>query len=90
MNRDLPAFELVVEHGRPVAALIRDIEPFTANQIKMVYSLLPNSANCKSDWTLAERWSRDVVACLPEWAAEQKRRIPMTAPRDNVFKITIE
>jgi hypothetical protein len=85
---NLPTFEIVVELGRPVAALIKDIEPFDPRQIKFVYGILPVFSF--NDSELARRWEFDLVACEPAWAKEQLRRVPMTRPRDNLIKITIE
>lgn len=70
-------FELITEHGRPIAALFPDTLPIL--QLKTVYELLPPGA-CLNH-ALAARWELYAVACCPDWAAEQWRRVPMLKPK---------
>ena len=70
-------FKLVLELNRPVAALIPG--PLESRQLFNIYSLLPPNSFLDSE--LAARWHLHAVPCTPEWAAEQKRRCPMTEPK---------
>jgi hypothetical protein len=74
-----PEFELVSEHGRPVAALIKDLTPFVGPEIQFVYSLLPAAAI--NDRALCRRWNLALVACHPDWARDQLHRVPCTKPK---------
>lgn len=73
-------FSLVIEHGRPVAALIPESLPVT--QLKNVYSLLPPDSFSQFD--LARRWNLDFVLCRHDWADEQRQREPMLAPKETI------
>ncbi len=70
-------FQLVSEHGRPIAALIPP--GATGTEIRNIYSLLP-PASLNSP-LLAERWAQGIVASPIEWSERQLRRVPCLPPK---------
>lgn len=79
----LVAFDIVIEYGAPVAILCP--ERISAGQLNNLYLLLPNSA--LMDDELARRWNLETVLCDPEWARQQKKRVPMLRPRTPVISL---
>jgi len=71
------AFELILEHDRPVAALVS--KGITDRQLWIIYGFLPFRSYCQSD--LAARWHVDRVLCTDDWKQSQLRRKPMLKPR---------
>lgn len=73
-------FSLIFECGRPIAALVPNrLKPA---QVRTITRVLPAAATF--DDALAKRWCVAHVLCSPDWASEQKRRVPMFPPQHSV------
>lgn len=77
-------FDIVLELGRPVAI----ISPLalTHAQINALYCLLPERAVL--DHELSRRWNVTHVLADPEWAQQQKKRVPMLRPHAGIISLT--
>ncbi len=71
---------LITECGKPVAAIIP--ERLSAQQLHTVFALLPAKAVQQGD--LATRWNQTYVFATGEWASEQRRRVPVSIPKQTV------
>jgi hypothetical protein len=73
-------FSLVLEFGRPVAALVPTRLP--AAQLVSLLRVMPPAVFDQPE--LATRWNLAHVFACPEWSRDQKRRVPMTAPKQTL------
>lgn len=76
----MPSFELITQHGRPIAALVpRDVND---QQLAIIRGLLPEQSFFQQP--LSVRWSAGRVISTNDWACDQLRRIPMTRPKQTI------
>lgn len=71
------SFELIVEDGRPVAALLSG--EIADSQLWIIYSFLPAHSYCQHE--LAKRWNVHCVICSDDWRQTQLHRRPMLKPK---------
>jgi len=82
----MATFELITEHGKAVAALLPR-QVMLAGQLGVIYAMLSPQACLSVE--LANRWNVYAVACDPDRARAQLRRIPMTKPK-NTIKLSFQ
>lgn len=74
-------FELITEHRKPVAALLR--APLADDvQLRHLFAILPDTARIA--YTLSQRWQVKCVFADPDWAAAQLRQVPCVPPKQTV------
>lgn len=74
----MTTFELITEHGTPIAALVSAAAD--NHQLNIIYALL-TPGDCYNQPALANRWRVNRVLSTDAWAAAQLKRRPMLKPK---------